>query len=381
MTRSCLPKKVNSMRIRAAVLHRTAEDIRVERLMLKPPQAGEVLVRMEAAGVCGSDWQVCTGATPHVLPAALGHEGAGTVEKVGPGCTMFAPGDRVILNWAPACEVCWYCGQGRPNLCSGTKDYVWKGLMPDGTPRMYGPNGPVYQYCGLGCFADYVVVPESACVQLHPEVPMMIGALLGCCVTTGVGAAVRTARVKAGSSVAVVGAGGVGLSIILGAGFAGADPIIAVDTVTDRAGLARRLGARHFVAASDQMPNAIRSLTEGRGADYVFDATGLPAVQEQCLEAARPGGKVILVGLAPVGSRTNLPGSVITREEKTVTGSYYGSANPREDFDYYARCYLAGKLNLDALITRTYSLEAIRDAYRDLLAGELARGIIVFDLG
>ena len=367
------------MQIRAAVLHATGENIRVEQLTLKPPQAGEVLVRMEAAGVCRSDWQVCTGATPHVLPVALGHEGAGTVEKAGAGCKIFAPEDRVILNWAPACEVCWYCGQGRPNLCSGTKDYVWKGLMPDGTPRMYSPSGPVYQYCGLGCFADYVVVPESACVKLHPEVPMMIGALLGCCVTTGVGAAVRTARVKAGSSVAVLGAGGVGLSIILGARLAGADNIMAVDTVTDRASLARRLGARHFVTASKQTPTAIRSLTEGRGADYVFDATGLPTVQEQCLEAVRPGGQVVLAGLAPVGSRTNLPGAVITREEKTVTGSYYGSANPRTDFDYYALCYLAGKLDLEALITRTYHLESIRYAYSDLLAGELARGMIVFD--
>lgn len=367
------------MQSRAAVLYETGADIHVEQLTLEPPQTGELLIRMGAAGVCRSDWQVCTGATPHVLPVALGHEGAGSVVAVGAGCHSFKPGDRVILNWAPACNACWYCDQGRYNLCTGTKEYVWKGLLPDDTPRLYGARGPVYQYCGLGCFAEYVVVPESACVKLHPDVPWMIGALLGCCVTTGVGAVMKTARVKAGSSVAVCGAGGVGLSIILGARLAGANNIIATDIIPDRADLARRLGAQHFVTASNRAPAAIRSLTEGRGADYVFDATGIPGVQEQCLEAARPGGLIVLAGLAPVGSRTKLPGAVITREEKTITGSYYGSANPHEDFDCYARCYLGGKLDLDALITRTYRLEAINAAYSDLMGGQLARGIIIFE--
>ena len=367
------------MQTRAAVLYQTGADIAVEHVRLQPPGKGEVLIRMQAAGVCRSDWQVCTGATPHVLPAALGHEGAGMVEATGPNCESLEVGDRVILNWAPACDTCWYCNRGRPNLCTGTKDYVWKGVMPDGTPRMFGPHGPIYQYCGLGCFADCVVVPESACVRLHPDVPMKIGALIGCCVTTGVGAVVRTADVKAGSSVAVYGAGGVGLSIIQGAKLVGADNIIAVDIVSDRAGIARQLGADRFLTPSDQLPLNIKSLTEGRGADYVFDATGIPEVQEQCLEAARPGGLVVLAGLAPVGSRTNLPGAVLTRQEKTVTGSYYGSANPQRDFDYYARCYLAGDLDLDALITRTYLLDEINNAYSDLLAGRLARGIIILN--
>ena len=360
-----------------AVLYAVNEALKVERVQVQPPRKGELLVRMHAAGVCMSDWQVRTGATPHVLPAALGHEGAGTVEAVGPGCKSFATGDRVILNWAPACNNCWYCDQKQSNLCTGTKEYVWNGVMPDGTPRFIGPRGPVYQYCGLGCFAEHIVVPESACVRLPGDVPMAVGALIGCCVTTGVGAAINTAKIEPKSSVAVFGAGGVGLSIILGARFSGATDIIAVDKVPTRRDLSSHLGAHHFLRASDTVQHQIRELTGGRGADYVFDATGIPKVQEQCLEAARPGGMVILAGLAPVGSRTNLPGAVITREEKTIKGSYYGSANPARDFHYFAHRYLSGDLDLDALITRTYCLEDINLAYRDLLAGRLARGLIV----
>ena len=367
------------MKTRAAVLHEIGAEIRVEPLTLDPPEAGEVLIRMGAAGVCRSDWHVCTGATPHVLPAALGHEGAGTIEEVGPECKRFKPGDRVILNWAPSCDACWYCNHGLDHLCTGTKDYVWKGLLPDGTSRLHGPKGPVYQYCGLGCFADYVVVPETACVSLLPGVPLEIGALLGCCVTTGVGAATKTVCVGAKDSVAVFGVGGVGLSIVLGAKMARAENIIAVDVVPDRAAMALQLGAHHFLEASDETINVIRNFTAGRGADYVFDATGIPSVQAQCLEAVRPRGQVVLAGLAPVGSQTNLPGAMITREEKTVTGSYYGSASPEADYCKYARCYLDGQLDLEPLITSTYALSAINEAYSDLLAGKLARGVIVFD--
>ncbi|MDX1546630.1 MAG: zinc-binding dehydrogenase, partial [Rhodothermales bacterium] len=208
--------------------------------------------------------------------------------------------------------------------------------------------------------------------------PPAVGALIGCAVTTGVGAAWHTGRVRPGQSVAVFGAGGVGLSAIAGAALAGAGPILALDRVTDHEAEARALGATAFFVNDGDALEAIRQHTQGRGADLVIDTTGVPAVQEQCLEAARPGGTVVLAGLAPMGSRTNLPGAVLVRQEKTVAGCYYGSAVPARDFPRLSALYLGGRLPLDRLVTRTYPLDALNDAYADLDAGRLARGVVVF---
>lgn len=364
---------------RTAVLREVKGPIAVERLELQLPKAGEVLVKVHAAGVCKSDWQVCTGATPHVLPVALGHEGAGTVVKVGTEVNHLQTGDRVVLNWAPACDICFYCQRGRPSLCTSTKETVWAGVMIDGTPRLSGRDGPVYQYCALGCFSEYAVVAASACVPLRSEVSMSVGALIGCCVTTGIGAVLNTADVPAGSSVAVFGVGGVGLAAVMGARLARAALIIAIDAVADREPIAMHLGADHFVLACGDPLSAIREQTDGRGADYVIDATGLTQVQEQCLDAVRPGGTVVLAGLAPVGSATNLSGALITREEITIKGCYYGTSQPKRDFSRYAEYYLEGKLDLDSLITRAYTLSNIAEAYRDLQEGRLARGVVIMD--
>jgi NDMA-dependent alcohol dehydrogenase len=366
------------MKTRAAVLYETNRPFEVEVLDLEPPHAGEVLVKVAAAGVCRSDWHLVTGATRHPLPVVPGHEGAGVVEAVGAGVTRVAPGDPVVLNWAPNCGRCFYCLHDRPSLCATYTEPVWAGTMMDGTPRLSKDGRPVYHYCALACFAEYAVVPQESCVPLRVEVPLPVGALIGCAVTTGVGAVLNTARVRAGSSVAVFGVGGVGLSAVMGAHLAGAVPLLAIDTVAARADVAQALGATHFLTAGADTVAAIRDRTDGRGADYVFDATGLPAVQEQCLEAARPGGTVVLAGLAPMGSATNLPGAILTRQEKTVTGTYYGSAHPARDFPRYADLYLQGKLDLDRLISRTYTLDQINDAYVDLVAGKLTRGVVVF---
>jgi S-(hydroxymethyl)glutathione dehydrogenase/alcohol dehydrogenase len=194
-----------------------------------------------------------------------------------------------------------------------------------------------------------------------------------------VGAVVNTARVRPGSSVAVFGAGGVGLSIVMGAKLAGAGRVIVVDRAEGKLDLAQGFGATDVLMAGPEVTEAVRSLTEGRGADYVFEAIGLPAVQEQCLEAARPGGVVVLVGISPMGSGTNLPGAIIARQEKTVSGSYYGSANAARDFPLYADLYLKGRLDLDRLVSKTYPLEQINEAYADMLGGEIARGVVVFE--
>ena len=369
------------MKTRAAVVWETNTPFAIETLDLEPPRAGEVLVKLAAAGVCRSDWNVLIGDTKHPLPVVTGHEGAGVVQEVGAGVTHVKPGDRVALNWAPACGECFYCLNDRPSLCESYVDAIWAGVQMDGTPRLFKDGKPLYQFCSLGCFADYAVVPAVSCVPVADAVPLEIAALIGCAVTTGVGAALNTAQVKPGSNVAIYGVGGVGLSTVMGAKLAGAKCIIAVDIAQAKRDIALGFGATHFVTAGPGAVDAIRSLTDGRGADYVFDGTGVPAVQEECLEAARPGGLVVFEGLAPMGSTTNLPGAVLTRTEKTVTGSYYGTSNAKRDFPRFADLYARGLLDLDRLMSKTYRLEQINEAYAEMLAGGMARGVILFDDG
>jgi NDMA-dependent alcohol dehydrogenase len=366
------------MKIQAAVLYEPGVPFSIERLDLEPPRAGEVLIKVAAAGVCHSDWHLMTGATAHALPVVPGHEGSGIVVSIGPGVTRVKPGDHVALNWAPSCGNCFYCLHERPSLCSTYVEPIWAGTMLDGTTRLFQDGKPVYHFSALACFADHAVVPETACVPLDKSIPLPIAALIGCAVTTGVGAVMNTAGVKPGSSVAVYGAGGVGLSIIMGARLAGAMRIIAVDTHEAKGDIAISLGATDFLMAGPHTVDDIRKMTEGRGADYVFEAIGLPSVQEECLSAVRPGGMIILAGVAPMGSGTNLPGAIITRQEKTITGTYYGSANPARDFPLYGELYRHGRLDLDKLITRKYRLDQINEAYADMLGGETARGLIIF---
>jgi Zn-dependent alcohol dehydrogenase len=364
------------MQTRTAVLHAVGAPIAIETLDLAAPQAGEVLVQIRAAGVCHSDWHLVSGATQHPLPVALGHEGAGEVIAIGPGVTRLKVGDHVSLNWAPACGDCFYCLHDSPNLCDTYLEPIWAGVMLDGTPRYSLAGQPVYHYCGLGCFSDYVVVPEQSCVSLDPRVPAAVAALIGCAVTTGVGAVLNTAQMRPGATAAIFGAGGVGMSMVLGARLAGATRIIVVDRAVGKGAQALALGATHFVPAGDDAIAAIRDLTSGRGVDYAFEAVGAPVVQEACLAAARPGGTIVLAGLAPMGSSTNLPGALLTRQEKTVKGSYYGSAHPQRDFPFYASLYLDGLLDLERLITRTYRLEEINAAYAEMLSGEVVRSVI-----
>ncbi|MCO6453353.1 MAG: zinc-binding dehydrogenase, partial [Caldilineales bacterium] len=307
------------------------------------------------------------------------HEGAGVVEAVGEGVTRVRPGEHVALNWAPNCGECFYCLHDRPSLCTAYIEPIWTGTMLDGSTRISLNGEPIYQFSALGCFAERIVVPQACCVPIPKDVPMQIAALVGCAVTTGVGAALNTVRVTPGSSVAVFGVGGVGLSVVMAAKLAGASRIIAVDRVEAKRKMAIEFGATDFVLADDRAVGEIRRLTEGRGADFVFEAVGIPAVQERCLAAARPGGVIVLAGLSPMGSSTNLPGAIITRQGKTDTGSYYGSANTTRDFPRYIDLYRRGLLDLDRLVSKVYALEQINEAYADMLSGGIARGVIVFD--
>lgn len=315
------------MKISAAILYEAHQPFQIKTVDLETPRAGEVLVKMAAAGVCHSDYHLITGDTKHAMPVVAGHEGAGIVEAIGEGVTRLKAGDPVALNWAPNCGDCFYCLRDRPNLCTTYVGPLWAGTMMDGTTRLSLDGEPVYHFSAVACFADYTVVPQECCIGLTKELPLEIAGLIGCAVATGVGAALNTVRVEPGSSVAVFGAGGIGLSIIMGARLAGAGQIIAIDTNEAKGDLAHSFGATDVLINGPDVVHDVRNLTEGRGADYVFEAIGIPAVQEQCLDAVRPGGTVVLVGVSPMGSGTNLPGAIITRQEKTVTGSYYGTAN------------------------------------------------------
>lgn len=365
------------MKTRAALLTAPHEPFQIETLDLAPPRRGEVLVKISAAGVCHSDWHLVSGATQHPLPVVAGHEGAGRVQTVGEGVTGIKPGDLVALNWAPNCGDCFYCTHGRPSLCATYVEPIWAGTMMDGTTRLSRNGQPVYHFSGLACFAEFAVVPVESCVPLPQTVPASVAAVLGCAVTTGVGAALNTVQVQPGDRVAVFGAGGVGLSTIMGAQLAGAAQIVAVDVSAEKSAMARAFGATDTVTTDEDVVARIRELTDGRGADIVFEAIGIPTVQEQCLDAVRPGGTLVLVGLSPMGSATNFPSAVIARQEKTIVGSYYGSADTSRDFPLYADWYLNGRLDLDRLISRTYALDQINEAYADMLAGRLARGVIL----
>lgn len=367
--------------MKAALLLESGQPMVIEDIQLDPPRAGEVRVRIAACGVCHSDWHVIAGDTAHVKPVILGHEGAGIVEETGPGVRRFRPGDRVVLSWAPYCGECFYCVQGSPQLCAAYLEPVWAGRMLDHTSRVHWRGKDVFVYCGLGAFAEQVVVPEVCCIPVEADIPLEVAALVGCAVATGVGAVLRTAEVRAGSTVAVFGCGGVGLNVVAGAALVGAAQILAIDPVPHRRELARTLGATHLLDSGDDPVAAVRSLTGGRGADYVFEAVGHEAIQMQCVQAARPGGRAVFVGLAPMGRTIPLDTAALTREEKVVQGSYYGSVDSARDFPMLLALYRSGRLPLDSLITGHFPLEQINEAYAALLRGEGGRTLIVFPTG
>jgi S-(hydroxymethyl)glutathione dehydrogenase/alcohol dehydrogenase len=366
------------MKVPAAVLFDQNQPFIIEELDLEDPKHGEVRVRLAASGVCHSDWHLVTGATKHPMPVVAGHEGAGVVEAIGPGVHRVSPGDHVVLSWSPACGHCFYCLNSKPNLCDSFIGPIWAGTMLDGSPRLSLNDQPVYHFCGLASFASHTVVAQESCIPIQSDVPLDIASLIGCAVSTGVGAVFYTAGVRPGESVVVYGCGGVGLNILQAAALSGAATIIAVDTNSAKMAMAKQFGATHALLADDDTRGMIRELTGGRGADYVFEAVGTAALQEEGLRVTRPGGSLILVGLSSVKEPTNLSGALITRQEKVIKGSYYGSVDTDRDFPLIADLYMAGKLELEQLISQTYSLEEINEAYAAMLGGEVARGVIVF---
>lgn len=357
------------MKIRAAVLDAPSLPLVVRELDLDAPHTGEVLVRLAACGVCHSDWHLVTGDTKHPMPVVAGHEGAGIVEAVGEGVDDIRIGDHVVLSWAPNCGHCFYCNRGKPNLCDTYTAPIWAGTMLDGTTRLHRDGNPVYSYCGTAAFASHTVVPRQSCVVIRKDVPLDSACLVGCAVATGIGAAMYSAQVKPGDSVAVFGCGGVGINIIQGAKLCGASSIVAIDTSAAKRDIALRFGATHFHPGS--------TLPPGLQVDHAFEAVGIPSLQEQALAVLRPGGTLTLAGLSPMGSTTNLPGAVIARREITIKGSYYGSVDPHRDFPRIIDLYAQGTIMLDELITARFSLDTLNEAFQAMLRGSAIRGVVI----
>lgn len=364
--------------MRAAVLTEVNKPLEIIDLEQEGPHAGEVRVAVKAAGVCMSDWHIINGDWPLPLPMVLGHEAAGVVAETGPGVEHVKRGDPVIFSFRPNCGHCRYCASGRTVLCVGHNDTPrWR--MHDGSARLKLNGEPVNQMARIGTFSEEVVCPAEQVIKIRPDLPMPHAAIIGCCVATGVGAVIRHARVPAGASVLVIGCGGVGLNVVQGARLAGARTIIACDLKDNKLVYARGFGATHTInATTDDVVERVRELTDGLGAEYAFDAIGTEPTALQAVEALAPGGHAVLVGIPAFSARAPINPSQMVYGEKTISGTYYGSVVPTIDFPMLADLDIDRKIDLDALISRTYRFDEINDGFRLLVQGEVARGVIVF---
>ena len=374
---------VVSTTIRAAVLEASGREARTESLTLDEPRVGEVRVRMLASGVCHSDLHVRDGEWERPGPVVMGHEGAAVVESLGPGVdsatTGLQRGRLVALAWTIPCGTCRSCLAGRTWECPRSPSYTHR--MRDGSSRLHRPDGSdVLSYCAIGTMAEAQVVAAASAIPMPDGTPPEVAALIGCCVATGVGAVTRTVRVEPGSSVAVIGLGGVGLSAVMGATLAGAARIVAVDRVQAKLDLAAELGATATILAGNDpaaTADAIRDATDG-GPDIAVEAIGLPSTIEVAIGSIPAGGTALLVGMTPFGVRASFEVFPFVDGGRRIVGSNYGSAVPSVDFPRYAQEFLAGRLPVDRLITNRIGLEALEPAFERMRRGEGVRSVIVF---
>jgi S-(hydroxymethyl)glutathione dehydrogenase/alcohol dehydrogenase len=363
--------------MKAAVLYEANTPLDVVEVEQEGPRAGEARVRVMASGVCHSDWHVINGDWQLPLPMVLGHEAAGVVEEVGQGVSTVQPGEHIIFSFRPQCGRCFYCSTGRSVLCDGHKT-ARRGML-DGTLRLRRDGQEIYQLARIGTFAEYVVCPAEMLIPIRKEMPWAQASLVGCSVPTGVGAVTNAARVEPGSSVLVVGCGGVGLNVVQGARLAGASRVIACDLLDNKLEFAQDFGATDTLNAQrDDVVKQVRELTDGRGVDYAFDAIGGEATTLQIVEAIRPGGTAVIVGMAAMSVRAPIAPYFMALQEKTLKGTIYGSVRPNIDIPRLVDLYLDRRLKLDELISQTYSLEQINDGFEALRSGQVARGVVVF---
>ena len=365
-----------SRKARAVLCRELNKPVVVEQVSVDPPKRGEVMVRMGACGVCHSDLSAINGTIALPLPLVLGHEAAGVVEEVGEGVNDLAKGDHVVFSFIYMCGKCRFCAAGRPVLCLEQGKALTTPL--EGTPRVRDAAGkPLNIFSGCGTMAEYATVSAENLIKIDPKIPMECAALVGCAVTTGVGAVFNTAKVEPGSTVVVFGCGGVGLSAIQGARIAGAQRVIAIDTLEPKLAMAKKFGATDVILFKEDPVKELKKLTGG-GPDYAFECVGSGELAGVAYRAIRRGGTAVVVGVARSTENTALRTMTLVFEEKTLTGSYFGSCVPRVDFPRMLGLYLGGQLKLDELITRRYSIAEAPQAFADLESGKNARGVIVF---
>jgi Zn-dependent alcohol dehydrogenase len=368
-----------SQRAKGVVAREIGKPVAVEQIEVEAPHHGEVTIRLAACGVCHSDLSATNGTISYPLPLVLGHEGAGVVTAVGEGVSRYAVGDHVVSSFVSMCGRCHYCQTGRPQLCVQSLQALY--TLPDGTVRTRDSAGQALNvFCGCGVMAEFATVHSDNLVKIDKQMPLDRAALIGCGVMTGVGAVINTARVEAGSVAVIFGCGGVGLNAVQGCAIAGAGMIVAVDTSDPKLELAKTFGATHTfnVSGHDNVGKALYKLTGG-GADYAFDCVGSGRIAEQAWGVLRRGGTAVVVGIAGAKDQISLNAQQAALSEKTLTGCYFGSARPSQDFPRLIGLYRGGRLKLDELITRTYSIDEAPQAFADLTQGREGRGVIIFD--
>ena len=361
--------------MKAAVMRAIGEPLRIEDIQVDGPGPREALVRTAATGVCHSDLHVLEGSLPTALPTVLGHEPAGVVEAVGAEVRHVAPGDHVIGCLSAFCGACEYCLAGRPNLCEGEATMRRAGEPP----RLSKDGEPIVQFVHLSAFAERMLVHENALVRIRRDVPLDRAALIGCGVTTGLGAVFNTARLPAGRTAAIIGCGGIGLSVVQGCRIASAARIVAVDTAAWKLDLAARLGATDVIdaAAGNPVP-AIVEMTSG-GVDYAFEAIGTPATVRQAVRMTRKGGTIVMIGVVPAGTSVELPGADIVLREKRILGCMMGSNRFRTDMPRYIELYRRGQLRLDEMISARLPLDRVNEALEAMRQRAAARSVLVFE--
>ncbi|MBK0422478.1 Zn-dependent alcohol dehydrogenase [Leucobacter sp. CSA2] len=366
--------------VKAAVFVGPNEPLEIRDLTISDePGPNEVLVQMAASGVCHSDLHALDGDWETPAPLVLGHEGAGEVLAIGSEVTDLAVGDHVILSWTPSCQKCEFCVSGNPVLCQLANETAYQHVFFDGKPRLRDGDEDVKSFLAVGSFGSHAMVPASAAIKIRRDAPLAQAALVGCAVTTGIGAVINTAKVEPGSTVLVVGCGGVGLNVVQGARLAGAKQIIVADVSEEKLELGRKFGATHTVNSRERdLAEAVRELTDGRGVDYAFEAIGLPFTIEACYEAVRRGGTAVVVGQVADGVKISIDPFVMSDQEKKLIGSNYGSSRQSIDFPKILDLYMEGLVDLDSMVTGRIPLEGVNEAFEGMRKGQGIRTVIEY---
>lgn len=366
--------------MKAAVFVGAEQPLEIRDLQIpSTPGPNEVLVKLAASGVCHSDLHALDGDWDTPAPLVLGHEGAGVVIAVGSEVTELELEDHVILSWTPSCQKCEFCVSGRPVLCQLANETAYQHVFFDGKPRLTDGDEDVKSFLAVGSFGEYAMVPASAAIKIRKDAPLAQAALVGCAVTTGIGAVVNTARVEPGSTVLVVGCGGVGLNVVQGARLAGAKQIIVADVSDEKLELGRSFGATHVINSREvDLLETVRSLTDGRGVDYAFEAIGLPFTIEACYEAVRRGGTAVVVGQVADGVKISIDPFVMSDQEKRLIGSNYGSSRQSIDFPRIIDLYMEGKVDLDSMVTDRITLDQVNEAFGEMRQGRGIRSVIEY---